>query len=1047
MILTCKKRIPAHWIAFAVLPLAASTFKEGVMGTALIFSLKKFVDNPAGLTLILSLPWFISLFTAPVCNFLSDRIWTRFGRRKPFVATSSTATLLLILLMPLMPNLWALIAVYMVHGLFADVGSPLEPLKQEIVPPQQRGRAAAGMTWCSNIANITFYSVALGRFDDVVFMAGFPLSGEKAIYWTSCLMSLVIVMLITLGIREVNQHSALCGERFSLRNFVRGVLDSNLWPVYVLIFGSAMMGAGLGPLGNLLYTEQWGYSKQLMGTNIAIGGVLNIFLIILLGIFADKLNRIRAYQTLICISIVLNVLYYCYVKFVLLDHRPTLVEMVIFGETMTIVYVLTGLVYMPMVYDFIRRNQMGTYSAGAGMVNRLTGIFTVNGVGLFVWGYAVLFQPPAGDMTRVVLRDEVWKDDVTAIVQGAQWKDPQSGAPVDSKQVWAGEWNALGLTPPSGHCWEIRLRNKDSQNLAAEKEELLKERSPILTEEQILRDKAEKLAKKGKAAESEKARQSSQAKSDRCKAIDARIREIDATLLARAENFRGQVECVFGGRIIADGEQILAAGTGRALLVELPISSRPVSTRLEAILEDLRDTRPEVIDLRPIRIGQGYGLAVSAVLAPGTDEAGLARSVQEAVSASAAHRDARLFKQPAGTPRWSHTSTLTMQLPVVEPPLDTHFSPVTRVVNWLLAFFDSAPTADRRIAATARSLRLAGQTEHVRIEEGANGAKAISVVALLHGQATKAATLDDGVGRRLQSLLGGDAAGVAAQARVFYGRVVKAATSQRLTVFRPNVETAYTPMKYDYMSGYIWMFFMGLCGLGITIAFLRQVKKGRIRRLGLEEAEAGAQNPAAPASAAVSAEEPGPVLYIPGYGRAKAAVIVVGLAIFAFGISQLWTPMRLLATGGAATAEATRVIKTKEGVPDIVLTDDLQIQAHHERKDLSHFFWNEFHFNTAEGRDMTLRCPIASHLKPLFTLVDEEGLPTSLPVRYDQKRPEIVTFPTIISTWFVPGILTVVGMVLTALGGFLLFWAGKPIEVPYFPPRTPAVPGEPARAQ
>ena len=365
------------------------------MGTALIFSFKKFVDNPAGLTLILSLPWIISIVNGPICSFLSDRVWTRFGRRKPFVVASAIGTIPCLFLMPLMPSLWGLIAVYMVHGLFGDLGGPLEPLKQEIIPPRQRGGATAAMVWCSNLANITFYFVALGRFDDVTFMAGFPLSGERAIYWTSCLMGIVILLLVAFGIKEVNQHSALRGERFSIRNFLRGITSSEIWPVYVLISGAAMLTSGLGPLGNLLYTDQWGYSKQDMGVNIAIGGVINIFLIGMLGLVATRLDRVKAYKTLLYIILCLNTGYYCYIKLVLADHRPSLVEMVLFGEMVTVALILANVLYVPMVYDFIRRNQMGTYAAGSGIVARLTGVLTVNGLGLFVWIYAVLFLAPA----------------------------------------------------------------------------------------------------------------------------------------------------------------------------------------------------------------------------------------------------------------------------------------------------------------------------------------------------------------------------------------------------------------------------------------------------------------------------------------------------------------------------------------------------------------------------------------------------------------------------------------------------------------------------
>ena len=42
--------------------------------------------------------------------------------------------------------------------------------------------------------------------------------------------------------------------------------------MYLLIFSSAILAAGLGPLGALLQTEQFGMTKQQMGYNVAVGG-------------------------------------------------------------------------------------------------------------------------------------------------------------------------------------------------------------------------------------------------------------------------------------------------------------------------------------------------------------------------------------------------------------------------------------------------------------------------------------------------------------------------------------------------------------------------------------------------------------------------------------------------------------------------------------------------------------------------------------------------------------------------------------------------------
>jgi hypothetical protein len=170
--------------------------------------------------------------------------------------------------------------------------------------------------------------------------------------------------------------------------------------------------------------------------------------------------------------------------------------------------------------------------------------------------------------------------------------------------------------------------------------------------------------------------------------------------------------------------------------------------------------------------------------------------------------------------------------------------------------------------------------------------------------------------------------------------------------------------------------------------------------------------------------------YTPGHARRKLLMVFLGVAMCLFGLFEIWTPLRLLVFGMRTTAEATRVIKTKEGMPDLVLTDDVQIKEKQEARDRSYVFWNEFRFQTVDGRDIVVRSPIGSQLKPLYSLIDEDGLPTEVLVCYDPHRPGVVAFPTIFSTWFAPGALIVIGGMCALIGLFLFAWAHKPISLP-----------------
>ena len=828
-----------RWVFFIILPWAAILFKQQVMGSAFIFSLKKFVDNPAGLTFILSLPAFIAMVVAPINSFLSDRVWTRYGRRKPFIVVSWIGIIAGLLMMPLATNMYWLIAAYLLYNLFNDIGaSPTEVIKQEVVPPHQRGRATAIMQWISNFNSLLFFYIALGRFDEVQFMRGFSLDGETAIYWSGGMMIIVMLFLVMLGIKETDPKSEFRGQKLSFGNFFRGLADRELWPVYTLIFASAMLTSGLGAMTNLLYTEQWNYTKQDVGLNVAVGTTINLVLIIFIGFFADKFNRLKAYQTLIAVALFLKCSYYCYVEFVLADKRPSLVEIILFGELLSICSILTQVVYMPMVYDFIRRNKMGTYSAGAGLIGRVTHLLTLNGVGLFITGYAAMFQPPSGEMVRVVLHDEASKTQLRSMLDKTAWVKPQNSQPMSSSDVQADAWYATGLVDDTGRCWEVRLRNKDSEQLFNEKEKLESDRSKLITSQKLDRDHMTALTRDNNMQAIPDLEKKVQATGAQIDELTKQIDGIKPVLADRAENFKQQITKSFEGLILTDGEQVRSASLGQALIIELATTRKPPSHAAEKALGDLRISNAGVIDIRPVKRGDNYGLAISGLLPSGGNEEQLAGELQTALQQALEARSPGLMKQ--GTAVLSRTTepVVMLDLLVIEDPLDTRISPVTRVVHMIQKTFMDAPTPDRRLNAVGRGLREAGQTDHVRITP-AKDAKTISVVAAFSSQATKAQSIDDAVGQRLSQLFGDQAsADTLAQVRSFYDRIVKVGAVQRVTIAQPFVSTGYAKMKYDYMCGYIWMFLLGSIGLLITLAFGRRERRGLIRKHGVEEAQA-----------------------------------------------------------------------------------------------------------------------------------------------------------------------------------------------------------------
>lgn len=1088
MIVTCKPHISFWWIFFSILPWAALGFQGNICGTGFVFTIGKFLENPAALTFILSLPGLMNIVVSPFFTFLSDRVWTRFGRRKPFAVVSWIGLTGTLVALPFCPNLTTLSLVFLLHGFFEGMCQTLVPLKLEIIPPHQRGVSVAAMEWTRNIANITFAYIALGRFDDVAFLGAFDfaLGGERVIYLSGGLVMLALLAFIALGIKEVDQKSPLRGQKFTLKNIIGGLAHNDLWPVYTLIFSAAFLGAGIGPLGTLLQTEQWQFSKQMIGINIAVGGVLNIFLIAVLGIFADRMDRLKSYQVLITIALFLKFAYYLYIQFLLPNRIPSLVEVILFGEMLSIIGILKSMVYVPLTTDYVRRNQLGTFQSGSSLMQRLIGFITVNGAGLFIYWYSSLLMPPAGDMVRVVTRDPLPQAEVERLIASATWASPVDGRQLAEGMVSATPWYANGTVSSAGRCWEFRLRDPDSERLAARKAELEQERSELLRKEELakyrMRTRRDAHDQAGaSAAEAEAAGLKSKADT-----IKRQQEEIAATLKTRAGHLQRQVERTLGDRLVTEVDRVSSARMLPALVVEWPIAERPDSAPLEKTLVDLRLNRSDLIDLKVIRTTEGYALAAS-LLADTTDPQAQVQALRTDVRQVLDRRLPSLLTAEAPQ-TLHHAEALELGMPTVERTIDDRISPVTRVTNGILGWFDAAPPLEQRLGGVARSLRKPGQTEHVRVFPGPGEAHDLRVVALLGPQApvweekeAKSAsaaaptgsasaarvtresstaariadTLSDPLGQRLRDLLGDERQ--AAIARVFYQRFDKAAAGQRVTVAKPLVEANFANMRYDYMSGYIYMFILGLFGLWITFMFAAREKKGLIHKYGVMEAdeelkaeqeakarEAGIRAEAAANGNATPAEGiEEPRYYVPGYSLTKLGVALAFTALFIWGCLELARPFGLLFKGSQARAECVRVVKSKVGDPDQVFLDDTRLDEKSpnsvcEKSDRGFTFWNYYvladakgqALKDAQGRQIEVRCPVGEQLKPLNKILDENGLPFAYWVRYDPADPTRIIFPSLFSTWFMAGMLTSIGL-LGAVIGFVLFaTARRPIELP-----------------
>lgn len=180
----------------------------------------------------------------------------------------------------------------------------------------------------------------------------------------------------------------------------------------------------------------------------------------------------------------------------------------------------------------------------------------------------------------------------------------------------------------------------------------------------------------------------------------------------------------------------------------------------------------------------------------------------------------------------------------------------------------------------------------------------------------------------------------------------------------------------------------------------------------------------------MSNNNPTHVHYVPGHVPQKLLMLAFGVVILVVGLTDVVPNLAILATGTWSEARAVEVVKTKAGLPDRVLANDQEIDAALEPTDRSYLFWNVFHIGLPSGETVSVRLPTSSISKPIFPIIDSEGMPTILPVVYSEPRAGCIVFPTVMDTWVFPSLAVLIGTLTVCVATLLFVNARKGIEMP-----------------
>ena len=397
---TRQPRVPWSWVAMMSLPWATLLYLEMLSNVAVTFKVREFVSVPVLITLLGSFNLFFSVFVGSACNYASDRIWTPFGRRKPFLLAGWSAAALGCLVLPEVSTLWLLVALVFLHELLRDLATPYESLCNEVVPPSQRGRANAAFTFARNGMIAFFFAVMVGRWDETYALpGGVTVSGQQVVFWTGSLLAAATVWFILRGIQEVRPPAAATapagrpGVVAAVGGFLRDIFGDRQWlALYAVGIAQQIFWLDFGSLAPLLYTEQWGFTKQAYGNVLAIatGATLCVFLP-LGGWLADRLDRIRLFVGLAAAMTLCHLLFFLYLKLVAPADQPSFHAVLAFRLISTGLGTVGTIASVSLMFDYVPRDRLGTVLAGVAMTRNLSSLLINNGVGLWVTALAWLF--------------------------------------------------------------------------------------------------------------------------------------------------------------------------------------------------------------------------------------------------------------------------------------------------------------------------------------------------------------------------------------------------------------------------------------------------------------------------------------------------------------------------------------------------------------------------------------------------------------------------------------------------------------------------------
>ncbi|MEO6005314.1 MAG: MFS transporter [Opitutus sp.] len=277
-----------------------------LLSVGLTFVARQFTSDPRLIALASTIGLLFKGTIGPAVNYVTDRVSTRWGRRRPFVVVAYTLSAAGLCIIPLSGSITVLMVAVAGYACVLAFASPMESLYMQLIPAAQQGRSQAVRTAFIDACVLFFFQISLFQFPET--FPNFPrwaapaggVTGVHLAFWAGAgFFLLSAVYLATHGREPALLHEPGSRSRRPklgqmLRSFPRDVFaDWRWWPVYGIYLAPTVAAGVWGSLRSLMLVEQFGYNMAQMariGLPVSLTGI--IVFAPLMGYGADRGDRL-----------------------------------------------------------------------------------------------------------------------------------------------------------------------------------------------------------------------------------------------------------------------------------------------------------------------------------------------------------------------------------------------------------------------------------------------------------------------------------------------------------------------------------------------------------------------------------------------------------------------------------------------------------------------------------------------------------------------------------------------------------------------------------